>query len=96
MKHNDCYILQHCALCQDGGKLWVCDEKDCECAICSACIEVPDEELSKLNDDDVEFTCVSCHWKKCRDKSLVYYVSALFVSFLFSAQKYLNFTGLHC
>jgi hypothetical protein len=77
------YFLQHCALCQNGGKLWVCDEENCEQAICSSCIDVPDAELSKLEHLNVKFTYIPCHWRKCRDESLIYFVSAFcFFSYL--------------
>jgi hypothetical protein len=86
VRQYDRYLLQHCALCQDGGRLWVCQEDDCERAICSECIDIPDEELDKLEESSVRFTCVPCHWRTCRDESRVYYVSVfclyLFVSVL--------------
>lgn len=76
MRWNDGYFIQHCALCQDGGDLWVCQEEDCERAICSECIEVPADEMDKVRQPNVKFTCVPCHWIKCRNENLIYYVSA--------------------
>jgi hypothetical protein len=75
-------------MCQDGGKIWECDERDCQRAVCSKCIEIPSEEIKKLKDQNVKFRCVSCHWKMSKD---MYFVSFFF----FNIKIYLIFTGFH-
>jgi hypothetical protein len=69
------FFIQHCCLCQDGGNIWLCDEEDCGRGVCSNCIEIPVAELPKLKNPNVKFTCVPCHWLRCREESIVYYVS---------------------
>lgn len=68
-------------MCQDGGEIWLCDEQGCHRAVCSKCIEIPANELSKLSGPSVKFACPSCHWKLCRNTSSPYFASAFFVSF---------------
>ena len=67
-------------MCKDGGNIFECNEPGCDHAICDKCIEVPLEELSKIQAPNVKFTCVSCHWK-IRSNNLKYFVS--FVGFIF-------------
>jgi len=68
-------------MCEDGGHIWECDEPRCEHAICDKCIEVLSEELRQLDEPNVKFTCVSCHWKM-RSKSEAYFVSFFGFNFL--------------
>jgi hypothetical protein len=49
-------------MCQDGGTIWECDQKGCQRAVCEQCIEVPAEELKKFEGQNLQFTCVACHW----------------------------------
>ncbi len=68
-------------MCEDGGCIWKCDEPGCDRGICDKCIQVPSEELSKLDAPDIKFTCISCHWKM-RSKSLKYFVRFFGFNFL--------------
>ncbi|KAN0079966.1 hypothetical protein V8E55_009532 [Tylopilus felleus] len=45
----------------DGGMLFECDF--CPWAVCCICIEVPEEHRQTILADNIEFTCVSCHFK---------------------------------
>ena len=71
-------------MCQDGGMIWECDQPNCGRAVCSVCLEVPEEELEKLKGPNVKFTCVRCHWSWGKS-SIPYFVSAFL--FLFYATK---------
>ena len=58
--------------------IWECDEGNCERAVCSNCVKIPSEELSKLRNPNVKFTCPACHWS-WKDNSTPYLVSAFSV-----------------
>jgi hypothetical protein len=54
----------HCSLCQDGGELFICNEEDCDRAVCNVCINIPAEmlQMARADDREIFFRCVSCHW----------------------------------
>ena len=82
-------------MCQDGGMIWECNEPDCGHAVCSVCVEVPDEEIGKLELPNVRFTCVRCHWK-WKANNVPYLVHALSVSFHVCTKLHFDlFTGVY-
>jgi hypothetical protein len=42
--------------------LWLCDEENCDRAVCNSCIDIPKEELGQLKGRKITFRCVSCEW----------------------------------
>ena len=83
VSHNHCCFIQHCFMCQDGGDIWECNKQGCGHAICSNCIKVSSNAVSKVKADNVKFKCVSCHWKISQtNKNIPYFISAyLFIYF---------------
>jgi hypothetical protein len=75
-------------MCQDRGDLWECDTPDCQHAVCGRCVEVPAEELSKLQAPNVTFNCVACHWTWGKS-STPYFVSAFLFLFIFILNIYI-------
>jgi hypothetical protein len=84
-------------MCQDGGLIWECDESDCGRAVCSKCIEIPAEEMSKLEAPNVKFKCVRCHWPWEGDsrKNEPYLVSALLFLSVLALKVFDIFTGVY-
>ncbi|KAI6117940.1 hypothetical protein F5141DRAFT_1061650 [Pisolithus sp. B1] len=57
-------INNFCVMCRDGGNLlWICDEKYHRRVVCSKCLVIPEGVKDKLEQGDVTFKCVTCHWK---------------------------------
>lgn len=51
----------------------MCDEENCDRAVCNACIKIPTKELGRIKDNaSISFRCISCHWgltvKKNKDE----------------------------
>ena len=83
---------KHCSMCQDGRKIWECDEPNCGRAVCTNCVEIPRQELSKLNNAQVKFTCPACHWKLCMGKEKpTYFVRTFSIYFHICAKMFLMF-----
>ncbi|KAG9310731.1 hypothetical protein JVU11DRAFT_9335 [Chiua virens] len=57
---DEALISRFCSLCQDGGDLFSCHQ--CPRFVCTRCIEIPHQHRSTVAANDVQFTCVSCHW----------------------------------
>ena len=81
-------------MCQDGGDIWKCDKPSCQCAVCTNCVKIPAEELDKLQDPNVKFTCLACHWSWRRSGS-TYFVGSIFAFFMFLLLFIYLFSGFY-